>query len=111
MISWHRDLETARSAHEILRTAQSYLDGLTPDELGCLPVALRVTPCDVEALRAYSLQLNDAYWEQRRAGGDPGVVQELWSFFLRATIQLSRIELEDARLQVGAPMARQPQAA
>lgn len=111
MISWHRDLETARSAAEILRTAQSYLDGLTPAELGCLPEALRAMPADVEGLREFSRQLNDVYWLQRRTGDDPGVTQELWSFFLRATIQLTRIELEDARLRVGAPLARQPQAA
>lgn len=99
MISWHRDLETARSADEIVRTARDYLDGLTPAELAFLPEALRAAPGDVEALREYSRKLNDMYWLQRQTGNEPGVVQEMWSFFLRATIQLTRIELEDARLQ------------
>jgi hypothetical protein len=40
----------------------------------------------------YSRRLTEEYWQLRGTAADVGVLQELWSFFLRATIQIARLQ-------------------
>jgi len=93
MISWHRDLENARSAGEIVQTTRDFLATFSATELACLPETHR--PREVRSeddVRDWSRRLTDEYWRQRAAGGELGTMQELWSFFLRASIQLARLD-------------------
>ena len=93
MISWHRDLENARSAGEVLHTTRAFLATFSPADLACLPEAH--CPRDIAAaddIRDWSRRLTDEYWRQRNLGGELAPMQEMWSFFLRASIQLARID-------------------
>jgi hypothetical protein len=93
MISWHRDLENACSPGEVLQTTQDFLATFAPEDLACLPDTHR--PREVHGtddIRDWSRRLTDEYWRQRSAGGELAPMQEMWSFFLRAAIQLARID-------------------
>jgi hypothetical protein len=93
MISWQRDLENARSGGEVLRTTQDFLATFAPDTLACLPEgAFPRHVRDEEDIRDWSRRLTDEYWRQRSLGGELPVTREMWSFFLRASIQLARID-------------------
>jgi hypothetical protein len=92
MISWHRDLENARTATEVVRTARDFMASFSPAELATLPQALVPRPVENEDdIRDWSRRLNDEYWRLRSLGGEMAATQEMWSFFLRASIQLARI--------------------
>ena len=93
MLSWHRDLENARSAGEVVQTTRAFLATFSAMELACLPASHQ--PRDVlsaDDIRDWSRRLTDEYWRQRAAGGELGTMQEMWSFFLRASIQLARLD-------------------
>src|SRR6059058_1481993 len=92
MISWHRDLENARSADEVVRIARDFVAAFSPEELASLPQAIVPQPVeDEDDIRDWSRNLTDEYWRLRALGGEVAVAQEMWSFFLRASIQLARI--------------------
>ena len=93
MIAWHRDLENASSPGEVLQLTRRFLESLAPREIAQLPADCR--PGRIESaseLRQWSRRLTDAYWAMRSTAADVAVIQEVWSFFLRASIQLARIE-------------------
>ena len=93
MISWHRDLENAGTATEVVQVARDFLGTFSSADLASLPEAhcpRAVT--GVDDVREWSRRLTDEYWRQRAAGGELGTMQEMWSFFLRAAIQLARID-------------------
>jgi hypothetical protein len=93
MISWHRDLESACTAGEVLQTTRDFLATFDSDERACLPEMF--CPRDiatVDDIREWSRRLTDEFWRQRNAGGELAPLQEMWSFFLRASIQLARID-------------------
>ena len=93
MISWHRDLENARTAGEVLQTTRDFLATFSSADLACLPEAH--CPRDIagiDDIRDWSRRLTDEYWRQRSIGGELAPMQEMWSFFLRASIQLARID-------------------
>lgn len=93
MLSWHRDLENARTAAEILQTTRDFLATFSSAELACLPTAhCPRQVATVDDIRDWSRRLTDEYWRQRAAGGELGTMQEMWSFFLRASIQLARLD-------------------
>jgi hypothetical protein len=93
MISWHRDLENARTGGEVLRATQEFLRTFSADELARLPEAAcpRLVR-DEGDIREWSRRLADEYWRQRALGGELPATREMWSFFLRASIQLARID-------------------
>ena len=93
MISWHRDLENSRTAGEVLRTARDFLATFSSQDLARLPEgACPRQLADEEDIRDWSRRLTDEYWRQRALGGELATTQEMWSFFLRASIQLARID-------------------
>lgn len=93
MISWHRDLENARTGGEVVRTTQDFLKTFPADELARLPEAAcpRLVR-DEDDIRDWSRRLADEYWRQRALGGELAATREMWSFFLRASVQLARID-------------------
>lgn len=104
MISWHRDLENARAPGEILQITRDFLATFSSDELACLPEAH--CPRGVRTaddIRDWSRRLTEEYWRQRAAGGELGTMQEMWSFFLRASIQLARIDAATRERIYGRP--------
>jgi len=104
MISWHRDLENARTAGEILQVTRDFLATFSPAELACLPEAHRPQAVrGPDDIRDWSRRLTEEYWRQRAAGGELGAMQEMWSFFLRASIQLARIDAATRERIYGRP--------
>jgi hypothetical protein len=92
MISWNRDLENAGSVHEVVSTTRRFLATFSPRDLAALPEAS--VPREIvtdDDIREWSRRLSDEYWRQRALGGELATTQEMWSFFLRASIQLARI--------------------
>jgi hypothetical protein len=92
MLTWHHDLENACTTAEVVRTARNFVATFSASELATVPEAL--LPRQIENdddIRDCSRRLNDEYWWLRSLGGEMATTQELWSFFLRASIQLARI--------------------
>jgi len=104
MISWHRDLENARTPGDVLQTTRDFLATFSTAELACLPEAHRPQVVrTVDDIRDWSRRLTDEYWRQRAAGGELGPLQEMWSFFLRASIQLARLDAATRERIYGRP--------
>lgn len=97
MISWHRELETATTPSEVVYLTRHFLANLAPHEVARLPEEARPEWIhDARDIREWRRRLTDEYWSRRGLGADVGVIQEVWSFFLRASIQLERIAEESA---------------
>jgi hypothetical protein len=97
MIAWQRDLENASSESEVVHLARRFLSAVPPNELARLPGECRLAAIDsVADVHAWNRRITQAYWELRMRSADIAVIQELWSFFLRAAIQLARIDEEAA---------------
>lgn len=97
MIAWQRDLEDATTSGEVVQLARRFVGSMPREAFAGLPAHCRPAfisgPDDV---RDWSERLNRAYWEMRATSSDTDVMQQVWSFFLRATIRLARIEEERA---------------
>ena len=93
MLTLTRDLEQARSTFQVLRLAREYLAALSASDVARIPEKCRPARIlDESDLARYSRRLTEEYWELRGTPADVGVLQELWSFFLRATIQIDRLQ-------------------
>ena len=102
MISWHRDIEKADTAVQVIMLARDYLATLTPRDLARVPERCRPGRILNEAdIAVWSRRLTEEYWQLRGTAADVGVIQELWSFFLRASIHIARL-----RETTGAPSER-----
>ncbi len=53
----------------------------------CLPGRV----IDESDISRYSARLTQEYWRLRGTQADVGVLQEMWSFFMRASIQIARL--------------------
>jgi hypothetical protein len=95
MIAWQRDLQTASTPSEVVQLARGFIAAMPREAFALLPPDCR--PAFIASgddVRAWSKLLNETYWARRSSGGDLGAIQDIWSFFLRASIQLTRIEEE-----------------
>lgn len=97
MISWQRDLEGADSPAEVVQLTRAYLATMSREAFASLPEGCRPSfissPNDV---LDWSERINAAYWKLRRASADVAPLQDIWSFFLRATTRLARFDEERA---------------
>ena len=92
MLSWMRDLETAKDVGDVLGLARQCVASLPRECLGHLPEACRTRELRaVDDVRWWSEKLSEEYWRRRGLGLDVGPIQDAWSFFLRASIQTTRL--------------------
>lgn len=92
MLSWMRDLETAKDVSDVLCLARRCVDALPPETLVQLPEACRAHAVrGVDDVRWWSERLSEEYWRRRGLGLDVEPLQDAWSFFLRASIRTSRL--------------------
>jgi len=92
MIHWHRDLEKTATTRQVVALTRDYLATLTPRGLARVPERCRPSRIfDEEDIAFWSQRLTEEYWNLRATADDVGVVQELWSFFLRAAIHIARL--------------------
>ena len=97
MISWHRDIEKARTPVEVILLARDYLATLTPRDFARVPERCRPGRIVNEGdIGLWSGRLTEEYWQLRGTAADVGVLQELWSFFLRASVHIARLRELDA---------------
>ena len=92
MLSWIRDLETAKNVADVLCLARGCVQSL-PTESWCqLPETCRARPIEgAEDVRWWSERLSEEYWRRRGMRDDAHGIQDAWSFFLRASIQTARL--------------------
>jgi hypothetical protein len=92
MIHWYRDIERTASPRQVVALARDYLATLTPRDLARVPQRCRPSRIfDEEDIVFWSGRLTEEYWQLRGTAADAAILQELWSFFLRATIHIERL--------------------
>lgn len=97
MIHWHRDLERTGTPRQVVALTRDYLATLAPRDLARVPERCRPSRIfDEEDIGFWSGRLTEEYWQLRGTAADTAVIQELWSFFLRASIHIARLR-ESAR--------------
>lgn len=92
MLSWMRDLETANNVGDVLGLARQCVATLPASTVELLPTACRERELrDAQDVRWWSERLSEEYWRRRNLGFEVEAIQDLWSFFLRASIQTTRL--------------------
>jgi hypothetical protein len=87
-----RDLEQAPSSYHVVLLVREYLASLSPRELRRLPEPCRPRRILDEAdIVRYSRQLTQEYWQLRGTAADVETLREIWSYFLRAAIQIAHL--------------------
>lgn len=97
MISWQRDVEDANSPAEVVQLTRRFIAAMPREAFASLPESCRpgfISGAD--DVRDWSERINAAYWKLRRTSGDVSPIQDIWSFFLRATTRLARFDEERA---------------
>jgi hypothetical protein len=93
VLAWARDLEHARSPYVVVLLTREYVASIPAHELARVPEQCRPGRLlDESDIGRCSVRLTEQYWKFRGTATDVGVLQELWSFFLRASIQLARLK-------------------
>ena len=65
---------------------------MTPVDLARVPQRCRPSRIfDEDDIAFWSGRLTEEYWQLRGTAADAAVLQELWSFFLRASIHVARL--------------------
>lgn len=89
MISWYRQLEGAKSSLEVVAVARDFAASWSPQDLARLPDACRPgkmrDEIDIENLHAL---LVDEYRDTRASGEELESLQEVTSFFVRASMRI-----------------------
>jgi len=93
MIAWHHDLEQARTPHQVVVLTRDYLGKLSAQDIARVPERCRPGRIlDGTDIADCSNRLTEEYGLLRGTSADVGVLQEMWSFFLRASVQIARLE-------------------
>jgi hypothetical protein len=96
-----RDIEEAPSAYHVVLLVRECLASISPRELERIPEQCRPRRIlDESDIARYSRRLTQEYWQLRGTAADVGVLHELWSCFLRASIQIARLQEEGAKAGV-----------
>src|SRR2546423_14743772 len=97
MMHWYRDIEKTANARQVVALTRDYRATLTPRDLARVPERCRPSRIlDEEDINFWASRLTEEYWQLRGTAADVAVIQELWSFFLRASIHIARLR-ESAR--------------
>ena len=92
MIHWYRNIERTATTRQVVALARDYLATLTPRDLARVPQRSRPSRIfDEEDIAFWSGRLTEEYWQLRGTAADVAILQELWSFFLRAAIHIERL--------------------
>jgi hypothetical protein len=92
MLPWIHNLETAKNVGEVVNLARDCVAHLPKESVVELPAACRTRELHaVDDLRWWSERLSEEYWRRRGLGADVHSIHDVWSFFLRASIQSGRL--------------------
>ncbi len=92
MLSWFRQIDSAKTIGEVLSIARDYIATWTPEELARLPQPCRPgrmrDEADLEHLHGI---LVEEYRHNRSAGEDLAALQRLTSFVVRASVRVAQL--------------------
>jgi hypothetical protein len=92
MLTWHRDIEKTTNTLQVVRLVREYLAALSASDFARIPRnCLPGHVIDESDISRYSERLTQEYWRLRGTQADLAVLQEVWSFFMRASIQIARL--------------------
>jgi hypothetical protein len=104
MISWYRQLDNAKSSLEVVAVARDFMAGWSPRDIARLPDACRPgklrDASDIEHLHAL---LVDEYRGTRASGEELMSLQELTSFFVRASMRIAELNESPGEGGSGSP--------
>ena len=107
MISWYRKIDSANTSREVVAVARDYVASWSPHDLARLPDAVRPgkmrDEVDIENLHAL---LVDEYRDTRVSGEELRPLQELTSFFVRASMRIAEVKELPAEGRPAEPGAR-----
>ena len=87
------DIERALTPQQVLNLAREYLAALSARDLARIPERCRPERIfEAADIGRCSRRLTEEYWPLRGTAADVEVLQEMWSFFLRASIQIARLQ-------------------
>lgn len=93
---WHRRVETADTADDVVRLVRDYVASLAPRILACLPAACRALRVKAEDdVEYWTLRLSQRP-HREDAGVDDEVRQEVFNHFLHASVRISQIHRVEA---------------
>lgn len=96
MLCWTRDLETVKSVMDVVCLANDCVGSLAEPARRALPDGCRRRDVrDVSDVQWWSERLSEEYWKRRALGLDVEAIQDAWSFFLRASIQIARLSTRE----------------
>ena len=96
MIQWYRDIERAATPREVVALTRDYLATLSPRDLARVPERCRPgRVAGPEDIAFWGARLAEEYWQLRGTAADVDVLQELWGFFLRASVHIARLREPD----------------
>ena len=96
MLAWMRDLETAKTVTDVVGLARQCVGELPAGVRRALPEACGTHDVrTADDVRWWSERLSEEYWRRRGLGNDVDSLQDAWSFFLRASIQVSRLSTRE----------------
>ena len=94
MISWYRQVDSAKSSLEVVAVARDFMASWSPHDLARLPDACRPgklrDEIDIENLHGL---LVDEYRDTRASGEKLESLQELMSFFVRASMRIAELNM------------------
>jgi hypothetical protein len=98
MISWFRQLESARGPLEVVAIARDYFASWSPRDIARLPDSCRPRKLrdesDIEVLHGH---LVEEYRVTRASGDDLRLLQELTSFLVRASMRIADLAGEASK--------------
>jgi hypothetical protein len=104
MISWYRQIDNANTSREVVAVARDYIASWSPQDLAGLPYAVRPgkmrDAVDIENLHAL---LVDEYRNTRVSGEELRPLQELTSFFVRASMRIAELNESVGEGDSGSP--------
>lgn len=106
MSSSFKQIDAAKSPHEVVAVIRDYLASWTPDELAKLPVQCRPGRVkDAQDIEQLHMNLVEEYGRNRLAGEALSALQRMTSFIVRASVRIAQLasEHEGDGLQDGEP--------
>lgn len=92
MIAWYRQVDSAKSALEVVAIVRDYLATLTPHDIGLLPAACRPGKIrDEEDIETLHGVLVEEYRITRATGEELSLLQQLTSMMVRASIRIAEL--------------------
>src|ERR1700687_6014093 len=97
MLSWHQQIDGAKTISEVVSITRDYLATWSPYELGQLPKACRPgrirDEADIDSLQE---NLVEEYRDPRASGYTVTLLQQLTGFLVRASLRMAELRAQSS---------------